>query len=85
MLLSAKRKCESELREKMGVLKAYEVSYYGLKFIYLPIHMLYRTLSNSTLQRLMNLKKDMIETWQQSKHCKPKEIQLFLSKYNQHI
>ena len=25
MLLSAKRKCESELHEKMGVLRAYEV------------------------------------------------------------
>ena len=85
MLLSAKRKYESEFHQKMGVLKGYEVSYNILKICcYLCIHA-YRTLSNSILHRSMNMKKYMIEIWQQSKHCKPKGIQLFLSKHNINI
>ena len=85
MLLSVKRKYELELHQKMEILKGYEVLHNILKICcYLRIHA-YRTLSNSILQRSMNMKKYMIEIWQQSKHCKPKGIQLFLSKHNVNI
>jgi len=48
MLLSDKRKCDAELRQKMGVLKAYEVFIYVIAYwLYHCAYMLCRILSNS--------------------------------------